>query len=173
MPETTGVNLEEMEPVSVMITHRIARLRDDKKMTKEEILATMPPTLLRRYTLTFNPPSKSTFSINLTKPMSVRQVHSEHVGKLVTIRAIVTRVSEVKPLLIVATYTCDMCGSEVYQEVTASAFMPVIECPSESCKKNNVKGQLTLQTRGSRFQKYQEGRVQELTDQVNQFFKSL
>jgi DNA replicative helicase MCM subunit Mcm2 (Cdc46/Mcm family) len=29
----------------------------------------------------------------------------------------VTRISDVKPLVYVVTYTCDLCGSEIYQEV--------------------------------------------------------
>jgi len=38
-------------------------------------------------------------------------------GKLVTVRGIVTRCTEVKPMMVVATYTCDQCGAETYQPV--------------------------------------------------------
>ncbi len=38
-------------------------------------------------------------------------------GKLVTVRGIVTRCTEVKPMMQVATYTCDQCGAETYQPV--------------------------------------------------------
>lgn len=38
-------------------------------------------------------------------------------GKLVSVRGIVTRCTEVKPMMQVATYTCDQCGSETYQPV--------------------------------------------------------
>lgn len=34
-----------------------------------------------------------------------------------TVRGIVTRTTEVKPMIVVATYTCDECGSEVSQPV--------------------------------------------------------
>jgi DNA replicative helicase MCM subunit Mcm2 (Cdc46/Mcm family) len=37
--------------------------------------------------------------------------------QLVTIRAMVARVSDVKPMAKVVTYTCEQCGFEVYQEV--------------------------------------------------------
>ena len=40
------------------------------------------------------------------------------------------------------------------------------ECPSEACKKNQTKGDLTMQTRGTRFVRHQEAKIQELTDQV-------
>ena len=53
------------------------------------------------------------------KPQMLRAIRAQHIGKLVTIRGIVTRVSDVKPYISVVTYTCDKCGYEVYQEVRA------------------------------------------------------
>ena len=47
----------------------------------------------------------------------LREVRSHHIGKLVSIKAVIVRVTEVKPLLIVVTYTCENCGHEIYQEV--------------------------------------------------------
>ena len=44
--------------------------------------------------------------------------------------------------------------------------MPLQKCPSQRCQDNNSAGQLHMQTRGSRFMKYQEIRIQELPDQV-------
>lgn len=38
-----------------------------------------------------------------------------------TVRGVVTRVSEVKPMMVVATYSCDQCGAETYQPVSATA----------------------------------------------------
>lgn len=43
---------------------------------------------------------------------------ASHIGKLVQVRGIVTRCTEVKPMLQVATYTCDQCGAETYQPVS-------------------------------------------------------
>lgn len=100
------------------------------------------------------------------KSLAVRQIKAESLGKLVKLRGIVTRVTEVKPLMAVGAYTCDKCGYEIYQEVTTDAFSPLPECPSDKCKKNNSKGQLSMQTRGSKFLKFQELKLQELTDQV-------
>lgn len=48
-------------------------------------------------------------------PMSVRSVLAHHIGRLLSIRGVVTRATEVKPLIRVATYTCDRCGAETYQ----------------------------------------------------------
>ena len=44
--------------------------------------------------------------------------------------------------------------------------MPLQTCPSQTCKDNRSSGQLVMRTRGSRFIKYQELRIQELPDQV-------
>lgn len=52
-----------------------------------------------------------------THPLSVRQVKADSIGRLVTVRGIVTRATEVKPVMTVATYTCDQCGAESYQPV--------------------------------------------------------
>ena len=49
--------------------------------------------------------------------LSVREVKAELIGKLVNVRGIVTRATEVKPVMVVATYTCDQCGAESYQPV--------------------------------------------------------
>ncbi|KOB64907.1 Uncharacterized protein OBRU01_22756, partial [Operophtera brumata] len=78
------------------------------------------------------------------------EVKAEHIGKLVTVRGIVTRCTDVKPLLVVATYSCSACGAETYQPVRALQFTPPPACTADECRVNNTAGQLHLQTRGSR-----------------------
>ena len=56
------------------------------------------------------------------KYLPVRSVKAHHIGKLVQVRGIVTRCTEVKPMLQVATYTCDQCGAETYQPVSNIKF---------------------------------------------------
>jgi DNA replication licensing factor MCM7 len=56
-------------------------------------------------------------SSNTQKNLSVRQVKANHIGKLISVKGVVTRATEVKPMISVATYTCDICGSETYQPV--------------------------------------------------------
>jgi DNA replication licensing factor MCM7 len=98
--------------------------------------------------------------------LAVRYVRSTHLGKLITVRGIVTRVSEVKPLLLVNAYTCDSCGNEIFQEIAQKAFTPLVSCPSDVCKRNQTNGQLHMQTRASRFKPFQEVKIQEMADQV-------
>uniref|UniRef100_A0A2I3GVF1 DNA replication licensing factor MCM7 n=1 Tax=Nomascus leucogenys TaxID=61853 RepID=A0A2I3GVF1_NOMLE len=118
-----------------------------------------PAELMRRFELYFQGPSSN-------KPRVIREVRADSVGKLVTVRGIVTRVSEVKPKMVVATYTCDQCGAETYQPIQSPTFMPLIMCPSQECQTNRSGGRLYLQTRGSKFIKFQEMKMQEHSDQV-------
>lgn len=95
--------------------------------------------------------------------MAVRDVKGVHLGKLITLRGIVTRVSEVKPLLQVNAYTCDSCGSEIFQEISNKQFTPLTDCPNkETCVANSRKGTLHMQTRACRFSPFQEVKVQEM-----------
>ena len=77
------------------------------------------------------------------------------IGKLVMVKGMVTRISDVKPQVAVVTYTCDACGSEIFQEISGTQFRPLDRCPSQRCKDNDTVGKLQMQTRGSRFVKYQ------------------
>ncbi|KAJ1925391.1 DNA replication licensing factor MCM7 [Tieghemiomyces parasiticus] len=121
--------------------------------------AQYPALLTRRYAVYFRPPANR-------KAVAVRDVTGSHVGQLVTVRGIVTRVTDVKPFLVVCAYSCDQCGYEIFQEVTQKQFAPLTECQSQLCKKNDVKGRLYMQTRASKFYRFQEVKIQELTDQV-------
>lgn len=105
---------------------------------------------------------------NLVHAASLRQVRSRALGQLVTIKGMIVRASDVKPACTVATYTCDACGCEIYQVVANKRdFMPQRTCVNRECPR--PKGQsdtLHLQTRGSKFVKFQEVKLQELPGQV-------
>ncbi|KAJ5907502.1 DNA replication licensing factor MCM7 [Penicillium taxi] len=129
--------------------------------------AMFPPELTRRYTLNFKPLTPSASSSDQSgKALAVRNVRAEHLGSLITVRGITTRVSDVKPAVQINAYTCDRCGCEVFQPITTKQFLPLTECLSEECKKNNSKGQLFLSTRASKFVPFQEVKIQEMADQV-------
>ena len=116
----------------------------------------VPKSLLRRYEVLLMPRVKE-------KAVPLRQVRASQIGALLTVKGIVTRVSEVKPSIAVATYTCAKGGFEVYQEVQSRSFMPLLACPAQDCCQN---GRLNLQTRGCKFVKFQEIKIQEEADQV-------
>jgi DNA replication licensing factor MCM7 len=142
-------------------------MAQDNELDPSAPASIFPAELTRRYTLTFKPrtPSGSSSERN-QKALAVRNVKGEHLGHLITVRGIATRVSDVKPSIQVNAYTCDRCGCEIFQPVTTKQFTPMVECPSDDCKKNNSKGQLFLSTRASKFLPFQEVKIQEMADQV-------
>ncbi|XP_071718775.1 DNA replication licensing factor MCM7-like [Rutidosis leptorrhynchoides] len=119
----------------------------------------MPPEIKRFYEVYIRASSEG-------KPVTIREVRASNIGQLVKISGIVTRCSDVKPLMKVAVYTCEECGFEIYQEVTGRVFMPLFECPSRRCNVNRAKGNLILQLRASKFMKFQEAKLQELAEHV-------
>ena len=125
--------------------------------------STFPPELTRRYTLNVKPLTQPAAK---SKALAVRQVRGEHLGKLITVRGITTRVSDVKPSIQIQAYTCDTCGCEVFQPVTTKQFTPMLVCPSKPCTENATKGQLFASTRASKFVPFQEVKIQEMADQV-------
>lgn len=143
------------DSLDVYIEHRLLmEARNRNPMENKDPRNAFPPELMRRFEVSFK-------ASNNEKALSVREIKAEHIGKLMTVRGIVTRCTEVKPMMVVATYTCDRCGAETYQPVNSLAFLPANECPSDDCRINKAGGRLYLQTRGSKFVKFQEIKIQE------------
>ncbi|XP_065177638.1 DNA replication licensing factor mcm7-B-like [Sycon ciliatum] len=163
LPDYKEREPQAVDSLDVYIEHRLLmeqqlRARDGANIQRDP-RNMFPPELLRRFEVHFR-------QQQAIKPMSVRQVRADSIGKLLTVRGIVTRATEVKPVMAVATYTCDQCGAETYQPVGGPSFMPVLTCLSEVCRTNRSGGRLYLQTRGSKFVKFQELKIQEHSDQV-------
>jgi DNA replication licensing factor MCM7 len=146
-----------------------------------------PPLLQRRYELRIlpigrngslapfdvqvHPNDNATFESESTSVdgVSLRTIRSKSMGKLVTLKGMVVRASDVKPYCQVATYSCDACGCEIYQVLEGKReFMPQRMCPSRECQNDRRTrlDTLHLQTRGSKFAKFQELKLQELPHQV-------
>ncbi|CAJ0589503.1 unnamed protein product [Cylicocyclus nassatus] len=127
--------------------------------TIQEARKKYPPQLLRRFEVIFK-------NRDSMKPLPVRDIKANCVGKLVTVTGIVIRATEIKPIVEVMTYACDTCGAEVYQPVNGPSFMPAVNCPSKDCVESKANGRLHMQVRGSKFGKFQEIKIQETSDQV-------
>ena len=121
----------------------------------------IPPELERSYHVQITPGQNAKKNF-----IRMRDIKANAVGGMVAIKGIVTRCSDVKPCMQVAVYACDSCGFEVYQTVSGKTFTPMVECPSQKCIKNMVKGQLILQVKHSKFVSYQDIKIQEPSDQV-------
>jgi len=155
--------------LDVLMANRQQRNRDLEQAAERMMDPTLlneqfPAELTRRYTLIFKP--RSSIDDAPVKALSVRQVRGDHLGHLITIRGIATRVSDVKPVVQVSAYTCDRCGCEIFQPVSDKQFGPLTVCPSQDCKDNQAKGQLHPSSRASKFLPFQEVKIQELAEQV-------
>ncbi|OHS96091.1 DNA replication licensing factor mcm7-B [Tritrichomonas foetus] len=118
-----------------------------------------PPDLFRHHSIRFIPPSK-------TPVVPMRNVRANDIGSLVRLKGLVTRITQVKPLIRIAAYTCSQCAEETFQVVDNPTFLPRTVCQSSQCKSSPRPGTLTLQTRGSKFSKFQMIRIQELSSEV-------
>mmetsp|Transcript_79759 Transcript_79759/g.140790 ORF Transcript_79759/g.140790 Transcript_79759/m.140790 type:complete len:794 (-) Transcript_79759:105-2486(-) len=100
------------------------------------------------------------------KTMKLREIQAGSVGSLVQIDCLVVRTSQVKPKVEVVTYHCELCGSETFQSVEGERYTPPKECPSQRCKDNKQSGKLRCDIRTCAFTRYQEMKVQEMSDHV-------
>jgi len=162
LPDYKEKEIVHKDTLDVYIEHRLLmeqRNHPDGQEVTRDPRNKYPAELMRRYELYFKAPSQQ-------KHVAVRDVKAENIGKLTVVKGIVTRATEVKPMMQVATYTCDQCGAETYQPIASPAFMPLLMCPSQDCQTNKSGGRLYLQSRGSKFTKFQEIKIQEHSDQV-------
>ncbi|CAM1506576.1 Fc.00g062170.m01.CDS01 [Cosmosporella sp. VM-42] len=167
MPQpNTDVTFKD-DVLDVLMARRQARNRELQDAAERDPTVAedkFPAELTRRYTLVFKPRTGTTG--NPQKALAVREVRGEHLGHLITIRAIATRVSDVKPVVQVSAYTCDRCGCEIFQPISDKQYGPLTMCPSSDCKANQSKGQLNPSSRASKFLPFQEVKVQEMAEQV-------
>ncbi|KAM9974009.1 hypothetical protein ACTFIW_007671 [Dictyostelium discoideum] len=149
--------------LDLLASQRIQRkkfLQEQNRLDPDSNEFDFPQEIIRRFELHFIPRKE--------KPIiPIRLIRSELIGRLVTFSGVVTRVTDVKPLVVISLYTCDICGAEIFQEITSREFMPLFQCKSKQCTEGGKQaGNLTLQTRGSKFVKFQEIKVQEIANQV-------
>lgn len=140
-------------PFDALAAQRIAAAQEAGAENK------FPPQLHRNFTIHFIPPTKQ-------KVLPMREVKADSIGSLVRMRGLVTRITQVKPLITVATYACSQCSEETFQTISTPTFIPKTVCESKQCKDAQHPGQLTLQTRGSKFEKFQMIRLQEISSEV-------
>ncbi|XP_060601374.1 DNA replication licensing factor mcm7-like [Ruditapes philippinarum] len=162
LPDYREREVIHKDALDVYIEHRLLleqRNHPDGPEVTRDPRNKYPAELMRRFEIYFKARSAQ-------KHVSIREVKAEAIGKLVSVKGIVTRATEVKPMMVVATYTCDTCGNETYQPIASPSFMPLLMCPSTDCTTNRSGGRLYLQSRGSKFVKFQEIKIQEHSDQV-------
>lgn len=77
-------------------------------------------------------------------------------------QGVVTHCTDVKPMVAVATYLDINSGIEMFQEVAGPLFTPV----DKGIKDLNPRGEPTMQIRGSKLLKFQQIKIQEMSDEV-------
>ncbi|KAI8804769.1 MCM2/3/5 family-domain-containing protein [Cladochytrium replicatum] len=150
----------ESDPLDVIIYQRRVRNRENAENPDQiDPAREFPSVLTRNFNVLLKP--RSTM-----KPLPIRDVKGTNIGKLVRVQGVVTKTTNVKPMVLVLCLSCDKCGSEIFQEVASKEFLALVQCPSQTCKTNDSKGKLYMQTRASKFMKFQEVKLQESPEQV-------
>ncbi len=97
----------------------------------------------------------------LDETVDVRGVRAEDVGKFIQLEGILTRASDVKPEIKIATFICQRCGEENRVLQTGKDFQKPQLCQNPNCGK---KGPFRLEEQNSEFRDWQSLRVQELPE---------
>jgi len=100
---------------------------------------------------------------NVPDKVSVRGIRAEHIGRLIMVDALVTRVSDVKPLLVEGVFECRRCQERVVVQQTSGQYMPPPICPNEACRS---KGPFDLIPERSKFVDWQKIRIQEKPEEL-------
>ena len=98
---------------------------------------------------------------NKEELVKLRAIRSKHIGKLIRIKGIMMRASEVKPRLVEAVFQCRICDQEISQTQQDGRYMEPPFCPV--CGK---KTQVRLLANASEFRDWQKVRIQESPEEL-------
>ena len=123
LPEYRTRDVPSRDALDVFIKHRQTATERAQATVAPGVqqppAKTFPPELMRRFEVYFKTQASD-------KVLPIREVKAGQIGKLISIKGIVTRATEVKPMMQVATYTCDQCGAETFQPINSTSFMPQV-----------------------------------------------
>lgn len=108
------------------------------------------------------PPVTVSF-VNMENIFALRDIRSEHIGRLISISGTVTRTTDVKPELLSGTFTCDLCGTRILSVDQQFQFTKPTACTNESC---NNRTKFTFDIDGSVFTDWQRIKLQENTNEI-------
>ena len=100
---------------------------------------------------------------NLPLVSRIRQLRSGSIGKLLSISGTVTRTSEVRPELYLATFVCENCGAVIKNIEQVFRYTEPTQCPNLTC--GNRQG-WRLDIRQSTFVDWQKVRIQENSSEI-------
>ncbi|SPO03202.1 probable replication licensing factor [Cephalotrichum gorgonifer] len=100
---------------------------------------------------------------NLPLISRIRSLRAKNIGMLLSISGTVTRTSEVRPELSLATFTCESCRAVVQNVEQTFRYTEPTLCPNDTCQ-NRVGWQLDI--RRSTFVDWQKVRIQENSSEI-------
>ncbi|KAG9238501.1 MCM2/3/5 family-domain-containing protein [Amylocarpus encephaloides] len=100
---------------------------------------------------------------NLPLVTRVRHLRTANIGQLLSISGTVTRTSEVRPELSLATFICEACNSVVPNIEQTFRYSEPTQCPNEGCGNRQM---WRLDIRQSTFVDWQKVRVQENSSEI-------
>ncbi|KAK4159780.1 putative DNA replication licensing factor mcm6 [Cladorrhinum sp. PSN259] len=115
---------------------------------------------------TANQQTDKLFSIafyNLPLVSRVRSMRAANIGTLLSISGTVTRTSEVRPELALATFMCEACRSVVPDVEQTFRYTEPTQCPNATCQNRTA---WRLDIRQSTFVDWQKVRVQENSSEI-------
>ena len=116
--------------------------------------------------LTANQQTDKLFTLafyNLPLISRIRQLRTDSIGKLLSISGTVTRTSEIRPELYLATFICENCSNVVPNIEQIFRYTEPTQCPSLTC--GNRSG-WRLDIRQSTFVDWQKVRIQENSSEI-------
>jgi DNA replication licensing factor MCM6 len=102
---------------------------------------------------------------NIPSTVSIRRLKTDLIGALSSVTATVTRTSDVRPELLVASFRCNKCGLLAAKVPQQYHYTRPTLCRNPRCK-NKSPQQFTLETKQSEFVDWQKLRVQENSNQI-------
>ena len=102
---------------------------------------------------------------NIPSTVSIRRLKTDLIGSLSSVTATVTRTSDVRPELLVASFRCNKCGLLADKIPQQYHYTRPTLCRNPRCK-NKSPQQFTLETKQSEFVDWQKLRVQENSNQI-------
>jgi DNA replication licensing factor MCM6 len=115
---------------------------------------------------TTNQQTDKVFSIafyNLPLVSRVRSLRAGNIGQLLSISGTVTRTSEVRPELSVATFVCEACRAVIPNVEQTFRYTEPTQCPNATC---NNRQAWQLDIRQSTFVDWQKVRIQENSSEI-------
>lgn len=115
---------------------------------------------------TMNQQTDKLFAIafyNLPLVSRIRSMRAKNIGMLLSISGTVTRTSEVRPELSLATFVCESCRTVVQNVEQTFRYTEPTQCPNETCLNRQA---WRLDIRRSTFVDWQKVRIQENSSEI-------